>query len=220
MNYDLLIWDCDGCLIDSEYLACALEAELLTKAGYFISTNTYIERFMGVREADVFAQIEKETGRDFRYHGVFSNLTEQLEALFKNKLESVSGVYELFEIYRGEMCVASGSSLRRLEYTLKLTGLYPRLHGHIFSADQVELGKPAPDIFLYAADKMGVSPERCLVIEDSCHGVEGALKAGMTVLGFTGASHYTEGLRRQLERSSPHRIFSNMRELTRYLMSE
>ncbi|KZK94109.1 MULTISPECIES: HAD family hydrolase [unclassified Pseudovibrio] len=218
MNYELLIWDCDGCLIDSEWIGCQVEAEGFTKAGYPISTEEMIARFCGVSSAEVFGQVEAEIGVNIRHHEAIVNQDEALKAAFEQHLKPIAGIHEaLHELDNSfpnlQMCIASGSSMDRLEHTLKLTNLYDRFENKYFSADLVEKGKPAPDVFLKAASEMGVAPEKCVVVEDSHLGLQAARAAGMTALGFTGASHGNADLHSRLEQQNPMAIFNDMKEL-------
>ncbi|SFT94863.1 haloacid dehalogenase superfamily, subfamily IA, variant 3 with third motif having DD or ED [Pseudovibrio denitrificans] len=218
MNYDLLIWDCDGCLIDSEWIGCQVEAEGFTKAGYPISTEDMIARFCGVSANEVFSQVEAEIGRDIRNHEALINQDAALKAAFEKDLQPIKGIHEaLHELDKlfpnMKMCIASGSSMERLEHTLKLTNLHERFEHRYFSADLVAKGKPAPDVFLKAASEMGVTPAKCLVIEDSHLGLKAANAAGMDALGFTGATHGTPNLHSRLDQQNPLAIFNDMREL-------
>ncbi|AEV36093.1 HAD-superfamily hydrolase subfamily IA, variant 3 [Pseudovibrio sp. FO-BEG1] len=218
MNYDLLIWDCDGCLIDSEWIGCQVEAEGFTKAGYPISTEDMIARFCGVSSAEMFSQIEAETGVNIRNHEALANQDAALKAAFEKDLQPIKGIHEalheLDNLFPNlKMCIASGSSMERLEYTLKLTDLHGRFEKKYFSADLVEMGKPAPDVFLKAASEMGVAPEKCLVIEDSHLGLRAAHAAGMDAFGFTGATHGSHNLHSRLDEQNPLAIFNDMREL-------
>ena len=218
MNYDLLIWDCDGCLIDSEWIACQVEAESFTKAGYPISTEEMIARFCGRSSAEIFSQIEAEIGVNIRYHKALANQDVALKAAFEKHLKPIAGIHEalheLDTLFPNlQMCIGSGSSMDRLDYTLKLTNLHDRFENKYFSADLVEKGKPAPDVFLKAASEMGVAPEKCIVIEDSHLGLQAARAAGITALGFTGASHGNADLHSRLKQQNPMAIFNDMKEL-------
>ncbi len=222
MNYDLLIWDCDGCLIDSEWIGCQVEAEGFTKAGYPISTEEMIARFCGVSSAEVFNQVEAEIGVNIRHHEALENQDKVLKAAFEQHLKPIDGIHEaLCELDSSfpnlRMCIASGSSMDRLEHTLKLTNLYERFENKYFSSDLVEKGKPAPDVFLKAASEMGAAPEKCVVVEDSHLGLQAARAAGMAALGFTGASHGNANLHNRLEEQNPMAVFNDMKELACFI---
>lgn len=222
MTYDLLIWDCDGCLIDSEWIGCAVEAQGLTEAGYPITTEQMIERFCGVSVSECFQQFEAEIGRDLRSHPALKGQDDRLRQAFERELEPITGIHEtlirLESMYPAlQMCITSGSSMNRLEHTLTLTNLHERFAEKYFSAEDVAKGKPAPDIFLKAAHQMGVDPHNCLVIEDSPLGINAAHSAQMRVLGFTGGSHGGEKLHNRLVAQNPYLIFNDMKDLPEIL---
>jgi HAD superfamily hydrolase (TIGR01509 family) len=186
---EAVLWDCDGCLIDSEYIACSHGARLLTEAGYPISADDYIRRFCGQGESLMYGTIESEIGFDIRTKLDKAKKKREREQLFRTQLKAIDGIPELLKKIDLPMAVASGSDPDRLQLTLSIVGLYDQLMPHVYSADLVSNGKPAPDIFLYAANQLGIVPEHCLVIEDSENGVRAGRAAGMPVIGFTGGAH-------------------------------
>jgi HAD superfamily hydrolase (TIGR01509 family) len=190
-----LIFDCDGVLVDSEPLACAVQAEQLAKAGFAITAEQVAFRYAGMSAADMRRAMEREFGRALpEDHEVRS--AEALSALFRRELRPVAGMPELLDeldahgIARG---VASSSSPPRLELALRIVGFWDRFAPHIFSASMVSRGKPAPDLFLLAARALGSDPADCIVIEDSVPGVGAARAAGMTAIGFCAGSHCSPG---------------------------
>lgn len=189
MTFSAVIWDCDGCLIDSEHIACELSARLLTEAGYTISTEDYVRRFCGQGKTHIFNSIKEDCGVDYRAHMESIDKKSLQRDAFRKNLKAIDGINEALDQISVPMAIASGSDYDRLEYTLQLTKLYTRFENRIYSSSLVAKGKPSPDIFLYAAEKIGVSPEECLVIEDSINGVRAGKSAGMTVFGFTQGSH-------------------------------
>ena len=191
-KYKAIIWDCDGCLVDSEYLACSHEADLLTRAGYPISVDDYIRRFCGQSGHHVWSSVAADVGFDIREKIDWEKRSQERNDLFRTHLRAIPGVQDVLTSISLPMAVASGSEYDRLNVSLGVTGFYDRLSPHIYSSSLVEHGKPAPDIFLYAADRLGVLPHDCLVIEDSENGVRAGKAAGMTVFGFTGGSHITD----------------------------
>lgn len=213
MKYKAIIWDCDGVLIDSEAIACAVAAEALVTLGYKISTEDFIDRFMGKSDKQVFAEIAQETGLQLEEAFRNSKATEKTKELFNGSLKAIAGIAEALKSFSVPMAVASGSSPARLEHSLTLTALISYFNGHIYSAEHVKNGKPAPDVFLHAAQNLGVKPEECLVIEDGIHGITGAKAAGMDVFAFTGGSHITEKLRQKIAALAPTKIFADMRAL-------
>jgi HAD superfamily hydrolase (TIGR01509 family) len=183
---DLVIFDCDGVLIESERLAVELDIAMLADIGWQLSREEVIARFMGRSYENMLAQIEEFLGRP-----VDPGWTEAWDARYREllELEPVEGVADAIDaIHAAQIrtCVASSSSHRHLETNLGRVGLHERLVGRIFSASEVEHGKPAPDLFLHAAATIGVAPERCVVIEDSRYGVQAARAAGMPVLAYAG----------------------------------
>jgi HAD superfamily hydrolase (TIGR01509 family) len=181
----LVIFDCDGVLVDSERLAVRVEATVLAELGWPLSQAEVIERFMGRSQAFmVQAVVERLGGRlpvDWQ-----DRLDRRYRAAFDAELTPVDGVVEALDRIATPTCVASGASHETLRHTLGLTGLYQRFEGRIFSASEVAEGKPAPDLFLHAAARMGAEPAACAVVEDSRYGVEAARAAGMLAFGYTG----------------------------------
>jgi HAD superfamily hydrolase (TIGR01509 family) len=183
---DLVIFDNDGVLVDSEGLANQVLADLLTSYGYPVTRDESVRRFMGTTMAGVRATVEDEIGAplpaDFeqRYHdGLFAG--------FRSDLQPVPGVVAVLDDLerRGvPFCVASSGTHERIGLALSIVGLLDRFGDRIFSADDVARGKPAPDLFLHAAARMSTPPERCVVVEDSPAGVTAARAAGMRVVGY------------------------------------
>ncbi|KAA2237328.1 HAD family hydrolase [Salinarimonas soli] len=212
MSVDLVIFDCDGVLIDSESLAARVHAEALGALGYPTSAAELIRRFTGVPDREMYAVIESEWGRSLPAD-YDERARAALSALYARDLRPIPGVGAALDGIRHPVCVASSSAPDKLRTVLRLTGLHDRFAPNIFSASQVSRGKPAPDLFLFAAERMGVAPARCLVIEDSVAGVAAAVAAGMPVLGFTGASHCGPGHGERLTQAGAGAVFDDMRRL-------
>lgn len=183
----LLILDNDGVLVDSEPIANSVLTALLREYGVETTYEETVRRYLGTSLAYVRRDVEDRLGRrvpsDFeqRYHdGLFQRARTELTA--------VAGVEEALDAIDLPTCVASSGAHERIEFTLKLAGLYDRFAGRLFSAQDVERGKPFPDLFLYAAERMGVPPERCVVVEDSPFGVAAGKAAGMRVIGYAGVT--------------------------------
>ena len=181
---ELVIFDCDGVLVDSERLAVRVESRLLTDLGWPLTETEVLERFVGRSDADMLAEIEATLGR--RVPEWTERYQDALHTAFRNEITAVAGVADAIDALAIESCVASSGTHDKMRMTLGLTGLHDRFEGRIFSATQVPRGKPAPDLFLFAASQMGVTPARCVVVEDSRAGVAAARAAGMRVLGFAG----------------------------------
>lgn len=183
----LLIFDCDGVLVDSESLACRIDAELLTGLGFPYTPERVMAEFVGVSLKDMVARIEAAHARrlpeDFG-----ERLNRTLFARFEEELQPIPGVKEAILALPHRRCVASSSTHDRIALSLRVTGL-AALFENVFSATEVARGKPAPDLFLHAAARLGAGPGECLVIEDSPSGVRAARAAGMHVIGFVGGGH-------------------------------
>ena len=212
MNVDLIIFDCDGVLVDSEVISCRAHAEVLSRHGYPITQEQVFDRFLGRSTRQANIEVEAELGRalpdDFHVQ-----LQDELFRTFEADLEAVSHIGAALDGIDRAVCVASSGSHQRMRVTLGRTQLYDRFAPNIFSASQVTNGKPAPDLFLFAARQMNVAPERCIVIEDSAAGIAGAIAAGMPVLGFHGGSHCREGYGQKLQDAGAAMVFDDMRQL-------
>ncbi len=207
----LVIFDCDGVLVDSEPISVRHDVELFAELGVPMSEAEVIDRFVG-RSADVIVTaIEDQLGHPLP-EGVFARAEERLRDAWGAELTPVDGIVEALEQLTAPVCVASSSQPESLRYKLELTGLYERFEGRIFSATEVANGKPAPDLFLYAAARMDADPPDCVVVEDSRHGVEAARAAGMEALAYAG------GLTPAAVLEGPQTVvFNDMRELPRLL---
>lgn len=212
MPVDLIIFDCDGVLVDSEVISCRAHADVLTRHGYPITPEQVFARFLGRSTRQANLEIETELGRKLpeAYHG---DLQDGLHRSFEADLEAIRGIHDVLDVVTQRVCVASSGSHQRMRVSLGCTGLYERLAPNIFSASQVKNGKPAPDLFLFAASEMGVPPARCVVIEDSLAGIAGARAAGMTVFGFCGGSHCGDGHAETLRQAGADLIFADMHQL-------
>ena len=192
-RYDLVIFDCDGVLIDSERLAVRTETQILAELGWPLSEAEVIERFVGRSSVHMQAVIEEHLGRRVDWQVQFERREREV---FESELEPVDGVIAALDAISVLSCVASSSSHAMLHFKLGLTGLADRFTGRIFSADDVTRAKPDPAVFLFAAASLDVHPSRCAVIEDSVSGVEAGLAAGMTVFAFSGGVTSEDQLRR------------------------
>ena len=211
-NFDLVIFDCDGVLVDSEVISCRAHADVLSRHGYPITSEQVFHRFLGRSTRQANLEVEAELGRALP-EGFHLQLQDELHQTFETDLEAVPHIHATLDAIALPVCVASSGSHQRMRISLGRTKLYDRFAPNIFSASQVSNGKPAPDLFLFAAEQMNVAPERCVVIEDSVPGITGGRAAGMTVLGFHGGSHCREGYSRQLRDAGAAMIFDDMRRL-------
>ena len=210
-SVELVIFDCDGVLVDSERLAIKVDLEVLHELGWPLEEAEVIERFVGRSDRDTQAMIEAQLGRELPADWG-EQVRRRYREVFESELTPVPGVVEALHQIPEPTCVASSGTHEHLRLTLGLTGLYERFAGRIFSSQDVAAGKPAPDLFLYAAERMGCAPVDCVVVEDSRSGVQAARAAGMSVLAFAGGLTATELL------AGPGTIvFADMRELPRLL---
>ena len=185
---DLVIFDCDGVLVDSEVLSLRSMCRVLNAAGV-PATEAMIGRRFGKKQKDILAHVAEDTGMTIP-DDVDAAIWPATRVLFEAELAPMPGVARFLErLGDRPRCVASSSSLERIRFSLTRTGLIDFFGDNIFSSQQVKNGKPAPDLFLFAAERMGVAPERAVVIEDSIYGVQGARAAGMRAVGFLGGSH-------------------------------
>jgi HAD superfamily hydrolase (TIGR01509 family) len=213
---DLIIFDCDGVLVDSEVLSVREEVAFLREQGFDITVQDIVDRYMGISVAAMLADLEARFGRRLPKN-LAETLRQRIAMVFEGELTVMPGVPALLETLPGKICVASSSAPQRLRQSLSLTGLLARFEPHIFSATQVARGKPAPDLFLFAAERMGVSPDRCLVIEDSIAGVTATRAAGMTALGFCGGSHCAPGHKDRLRGAGASHVFDHMDQVALFL---
>ncbi len=186
----VVIFDCDGVLVDSEVIALAVTRRRLGEAGLRLSDEETRERFLGMRFDAVVSRIEAELGAPLPKEFP-DDLSREILATFARGLKGVEGVRQAVGGLSARVCVASSSAPERLRFALRVTGYETLFAPHIFSSAEVARGKPYPDLFLYAADAMGAEAHDCLVIEDSVSGVEAARAAGMAVFGFVGGSHFS-----------------------------
>lgn len=208
----LLIFDCDGVLVDSEMLVCTAVAEELTRLGFAITPEDVVRRFAGRPEWEILADVKKEWGQPVP-DAYFSAMKARVHLAFSTELQAIAGVAEMLAQMHLPKIVASSSAPAKLEQGLRYVGLYDFFAPHVVSAKRVAQGKPAPDVFIYAAGWMRTPVEQCLVVEDSEPGVRAARAAGMRVFGFTGGSHCADGHGERLLRAGAEQVLTHMREL-------
>ncbi len=203
--FELVIFDSDGVLVDSERLAVRTEVQILFDLGWSLTEEDVVERFVG-RSADyMHREVERQLGRAIDWDATFES---RYRDAFERELVAVPGIAEALDEIVVPTCVASSGGHDKLRFTLGLTGLLERFDGRIFSVEQVARGKPEPDVFLFAADRMGAAPERCAVVEDSVSGVTAGLAAGMTVFAFAGGVTRADALS-----IGGAEVFDDMRDL-------
>ena len=213
MTPELVIFDCDGVLVDSEALSVAALLGMIALAGGAVSEDVAYEHFLGKS----MKSVREILLRDFRLDVTDSHLTAmrvELMRKFREELKPIPGIKEVLPKLEVPFCVASSGTLDRIRYALDVTGLLDLMEPHLFSAAMVARGKPAPDLFLHAASAMGAHPSNCIVVEDSPVGIAAARAAGMRVFAFTGGSHAgNPALKARLASSEPDFIFADMLQL-------
>lgn len=213
---ELVIFDCDGVLIDSEHLACIAETRVFRRFGLDMADDFIVNHCIGLSWASSLALVEKHFNWTAPEDCILA-VHEETHRVFETELKAIAGISDLLDRLTCRRCVASSSSPERLRHSLGLVGLYESLAPHIFSATMVKHGKPAPDLFLFAAQSMGVTPAKCVVIEDSLAGVTAGKAAGMPVIGFTGGSHTGPHLTDRLLAAGAATVVADMTEVVKLL---
>jgi HAD superfamily hydrolase (TIGR01509 family) len=210
-RFALVIFDCDGVLVDSELITNRIFARMLNELGIPVTLEDMFEQFVGRSMATCIEKIAVLLGRpvpeDFvhQYHA-------RTNAALRSGLKAVPGIDTVLDEIKVPYCVASSGSHEKMQTTLGVTGLLPRFQNRIFSVTEVARGKPFPDVFLYAAAKLGFAPSDCAVVEDSPAGVAAGVAAGMTVYGYCALMP-----QHRLQEAGAHYTFDSMRELPRLL---
>lgn len=210
MSFDFLIFDCDGVLVDSEWLVARIEVETRAEFGQQLSVEEYIRRYVGLstRSPEYLKSLEG-LPPDFR-----DLMKLRVERAFNEELEAVAGVADVLEALKTwPKAIASSSSPHEIEMMLSHVGLFHHFKNRIYSVSMVARPKPAPDVYLHAAEQNNVLPSQCLVFEDSVVGATAALSAGMTVWGFTGGRHITPGTDEKLLALGVQRVIRHMDEI-------
>jgi HAD superfamily hydrolase (TIGR01509 family) len=208
----VVIFDCNGVLVDSEPLAAAVAAKVFARAGFALTPDTVTRYFLGRRPADMLDAVEATTRRRLPANFGATLANETLKAL-RADLRAMSHAAYALSWLRGPKCVASSSPIERVRLSLDLAGLTRFFEPNLFSASQVANGKPAPDLFLLAASRMQAAPRDCIVVEDSPVGITAAVSAGMTAIGFVGGSHAGSDLSRELTAAGARTIMADTRQL-------
>lgn len=208
----MVIFDCNGVLVDSEPLATEIVSQEFMRAGFRLTPDIVAHYFTGRRPADMFNDVEIAAGRKLPA-GFAATVASATLRRFRSELQATKHVAQALSWLRGPKCVASSSSYDRIRVSLECTGLIRFFEPNLFSASEVRNGKPAPDLFLHAAAKMKVQPRHCVVVEDSAVGVAAGVAAGMTAIGFTGGSHVRGRLADHLRAAGARTVISDMRAL-------
>ncbi|MBD2629424.1 HAD family hydrolase [Trichormus variabilis] len=210
-GFKLVIFDCDGVLVDSEPIINRIFAETLTEFGFPITHAEVTQKFVGKSLKTCLEIIEQSYQKPLPKN--FIEICKEREiAPLQRELQAVSGINEVLEQIALPKCVASNNSHRHIQLALKLTGLLHQFEGKIYSCYDVPRPKPFPDVYLYAAEQMNTNPEHCVVIEDSVPGVQAGCAAGMTVFGYAQHSYRTA-----LTAAGAKIVFNDMRQLSQLL---
>jgi HAD superfamily hydrolase (TIGR01509 family) len=213
---DPVIFDCDGVLVDSEVIFARVLGECLSEIGFPTTAADGLMLGFGKNRYTLATAIETRYGCALPAE-FFEVIRERSALVLERELQPMPGVRQLLEALPRARCVASNGHLPRVRQRLALTGLLGFFDPHVFSASQVAAGKPAPDLFLLAAERLGATPVSCIVVEDSLVGVAAAIAAGMPVVGFCGGSHCPEDHARQLLAAGCSEVFASMAELGHFL---
>lgn len=213
----MIIFDCNGVLVDSEPIAAAVAAEAFQRVGINMTPEMVARYFTGRRPEDMFAEVERVAGVTLppEFPSVVAAATL---ARLNQEVRAVAHVDHALSWLRGPKCVASSSSLDRVRVSLGTTELYRFFGRNVFSASDMTEGKPAPDLFLHIAHRTGVAPKDCIVVEDSPAGVTAAVAAGMVAIGFVGGGHAGEDLPGKLEQAGATCVIADMRALKAEVM--
>lgn len=204
----MVIFDCNGVLVDSEPLAAAIVSKGFMRAGFPLTADVVARYFTGRRPADMFAEAEAASRRKLP-DNFSATVTTAVLRRFPRRLRATRHITYALSWLRGPKCVASSSSLDRIRVSLETTDLIRFFEPYLFSGNDVRKGKPAPDLFLHASARMRVPPSDCIVVEDSPVGVA----AGVTVIGFVGGSHAGPRLGQHLSNAGARAVINDMRAL-------
>jgi HAD superfamily hydrolase (TIGR01509 family) len=207
----MLIFDCNGVLVDGEVIAASVAAEEFARAGVPMSPELVAQFFTGRRAIDMISAVETASGRKLPTN-FGATLTAATLRRFRSELRVTPHTEYALRWLRGPKCVASSATRDRVQAILEMTEL-ARFFPHVFSGTDVLHGKPAPDLFLYAAAKMNVAAGECIVIEDSPVGIQAAVAAGMKAIGFVGASHSGPQLASSLQAAGASAVITDLRML-------
>jgi HAD superfamily hydrolase (TIGR01509 family) len=216
---DLVIFDCDGVLVDSERIFARVLAECLIAVNFPTTIDEAITLGFGKNRVTLSAAVAAQFGRALP-DTFFDTFAARSAAAFEHELSPMTGVADLLAALPVPRCVASNGRLDRVRQRLALTGLLRFFDPHVFSASQVAFGKPAPDLFLFATQRLGARPGDCTVVEDSVPGVEAAIAAGIPAVGFCGGSHCPEGHAERLRVAGCSQVFARMSDLAVFLREE
>jgi len=199
----LVIFDCDGVLVDSEPLSGLAYQNIYHRHGINVGPEVF-RPCIGMKQADILELLKSITGFALPPEDI-DQLWPETRLLFEGRLQATDGLATFLDNLPAKKCVASSSSLERIKFSLGVTGIIKYFpEADIFSSSMVKRGKPAPDLFLYAAKTMDLEPQHCVVVEDSPYGVQGGIAAGMQVIGYTGGGHSEPSHEQRLRKAGAH----------------
>lgn len=218
-NYELIIFDCDGTLVDSEAINSQAVSDVLIEMGYSKYTQQFcMEMFTGMSLSNLLKYLHDDVGHIVDRDVVIKKFKDRGSFLARKYLKATPNIHQLLMHIKHKKCVASNGERASVLESLHITGIDKFFsEQHVFTSNQVKQGKPAPDLFLFAAQQMGVHHSKCLVIEDSITGIKAAKAANMKVLGYTGASHNNEKTRGNLLEIKPDGVIENLLDVLGYL---
>ena len=211
MRFDALLFDCDGVLVDSESITCGVLRDMLEEQGWRMTLQECMDLFIGKMVADERVRIERETGKAFTQEWLSAFRERRNEAL-ETRIEAIPHIHEtvrqIFDATGGRIACASGADRFKVELVLRKVGLLPYFEGRIFSGHETPRSKPFPDVYLAAAAALGVSPDRCAVVEDTLVGLQAGVAAGSTVFAYV-----PQGAGQAFLDAGAHAVVSNMAAL-------
>ena len=213
---DAVIFDCDGVLIDSETIAHEVEVEALKRLGLLFDSHAYKARFQGLAVRDWAAALDEDHRAQRGVplpDGFIAGLSAEITRRVLGDIRPIAGATDAARAFGGLKAIASSSPKIELHGKVRSLGLWDDFDGHVYSGDDVSRGKPAPDLFLLAAERLSVAPARCIVIEDSVNGVKAGVAAGMTVWGFVGGPHCLPDQHERLADTGAERVLRHMDEV-------
>lgn len=220
MKDKAILFDCDGVLVDSEVIYIETELKHLADFGLSYDRDDYQARFSGLSGSNFVRRLEldmRKQGKIFDFNEFNLRVHPDIERRFEQELKAVDGLLDFMEQFEQPCAVASSSGMERLQWKLKKVAAHHFFDPHIYSGEQVANGKPAPDLFLFAANQLNFEPGNCIVIEDSENGVRAGVAASMTVWGFAGGSHMSDNVIKRLKNAGAERIIESYDDLARAL---
>lgn len=216
MSVKHVLFDNDGTIVDSEIIATRIMLKLLAQQGVHFAERDYNMRFPGLRTRDIVIALQEEVGFKPSEHFI-QQLHQEHKDGFHRSLRAIRGMPTLFRSLKVPKSMVSNGSVQHVEKCLKKVRLHSALDGHIFSAEHVAHPKPAPDVYLFALEKLGLAAREALVVEDSITGVLAAKTAGIQTVGFLGAAHVHDGHGEKLLEAGADYLASDARSLAAWL---